>query len=80
MENTTIPLVTLTWLQQLQVHFYQQPTISPSIDWNDNGRYCNAQQQNAVKKGVNNIHMSKATATSLRNITYFDDIKPNKKN
>jgi hypothetical protein len=79
MENTTIPLVTLTWLQQLQVHFYQQPTISPSIDWNDNGRYCNAQQQNAVKKGVNNIHMLKAAATSLRKITSFDDIKPSKK-
>ena len=33
----------------------------------------------AVRKGVSNIHMSKAAATSLRKITYFDDIKPNKK-
>ena len=54
-------------------------TTSPSIDWNDNGRYCNAQQKNVVKKGVNNIHMSTAAATSLRKITSFDDIKPNKK-
>ena len=80
MEHTTIPLVILTWLRQLQEHFYRQPIKSPSSDWNDNGRYCNAQQKLAVKKGVNNIHMSKATATSLRNITSFYDIIPNKKN
>ena len=78
MENTTIPLVILTWLRQLEEHFYRQPTKSPSIDWNDNGRYCNTQQKNAVKKGVNNIHMSKAAATSLCEITSFDHIKPNK--
>ena len=78
MEHTTIPLVILTWLQQLQEHFYRQPTISPSSDWNDNRRYCNAQQKLAVKKGVNNIHISKATATSLHNITSFDDIKKKK--
>jgi hypothetical protein len=80
MENTTIPLVILMWLRQLEEHFYRQPTKSPSIDWNDNGRYCNAQQKLAVKKGVNNIYMSKATATSLRKINSFQDIKPNKNN
>ena len=69
----------LTWLRQLQEHFYQQPTISPSINWNDNGRYCNAQQKLAVRKGVNSIHMSKAAATSLHKVTSFDNIKPNKK-
>ena len=79
MEHTTIPLVILTWLRQLQEHFYRQPIKSPSSDWNDNGKYCNAQQKLAVKKGVNNIHMSKATATSLHNITSFYDIIPNKK-
>jgi hypothetical protein len=42
MKNTTTPLVILTWLQQLEEHFYQQPTKSKIIDWNDNGRYCNA--------------------------------------
>ncbi len=68
------------WLRQLEEHFYRQPTKSPSIDWNDNGRYCNAQQKLAVKKGVNNIYMSKATATSLRKINSFQDIKPNKNN
>ena len=79
MEHATVPLVILTWLRQLQEHVYRQPIKSPSSDWNDNGIYCNTQQKLAVKKGVNNIHMSKATATSLRNITSFDDIKPNKK-
>jgi len=67
------------WLRQLEEHVYQQTTISPSIDWNDNGRYCNTQQKLAVRKGVNKIQMSKAAATSLRKIPSFDDIKPNKK-
>ena len=79
MENPTIPLVLLTWLRQLEEHFYQQPTLSPSNDWSDNGRYCNAQQKLSVKKGVNNIYMSKAAGTLLRKITSFDGIKPNKK-
>ncbi len=79
MENSTIPLVLLTWLQQLEEHFYRQPTISPSIDWNDNGRYCNAHQKLAVRKGVNNIHTPKAAATSLSKITSFDNIRPNTK-
>jgi hypothetical protein len=40
-----IPLFrwSLMWLRQLQEHFYRQPIKSPSSDWNDNGRYCNAQ-------------------------------------
>ena len=79
MENPTIPLVLLTWLRQLEEHFCKQPTICPSIKWNDNGRYCIAHQKLAVRKGVNNIHMSKAAPTSLRKITSFDDIRPNTK-
>ena len=78
MENTTIPLVILTWLRQLQEHFYLQPTLSNSNDWSDNGRYCNATQKLAVKKGVNNIYMAKANSKPLRKMTCFDDIKPNK--
>ena len=35
--NTTIPLVILTWLRQLQEHFFEQPENSPHIDWNDSG-------------------------------------------
>ena len=37
MANTTIPLVILTWLRQLQEHFFEQPENSPHIDWNDSG-------------------------------------------
>ena len=79
MKNTTIPLVILTWLRQLEDHFYQQSPKSKSIDWNDKGRYCNAQQKFAVKKEVNNIYMSKATETKLHKITSFEEISPNKK-
>ncbi len=35
MGNTTIPLVILTWLRQLQEHFFEQAEIKESIDWND---------------------------------------------
>jgi hypothetical protein len=79
MENTTIPLVILTWLRQLQEHFYLQPTLNKSNDWSDHGRYCNATQKLAVKKGVNNIYMAKAAGGQLHKMTSFDDIKPNNK-
>lgn len=69
MESTTIPLVILTWLRQLQEHFYRQPTLSKSNDWSDHGRYCNATQKLAVKKSVNNIYMAKALLTTSNQIT-----------
>ena len=56
MENATIPLVILTWLQQLQEHFYLQPTLNKSNDWSDHGRYCNATQKLAVKKRQQHLH------------------------
>ena len=79
MESTTIPLVILTWLRQLQEHFYRQPTLSKRNDWSDHGRYCNAKQPLAVKKGVNNIYMATAAGGPLHKITSFDDVKPNNK-
>jgi hypothetical protein len=79
MESTTIPLVILTWLRQLQEHFYRQPTLSKSNDWSDHGRYCNARSPLAVKKGVNNIYMATAAGGPLHKMTSFDDVKPNNK-
>jgi len=80
MSNTTLALVIMTWLRQLQEHFYEQAEIKPSIDWNDLGRYCNVPYRYAVEKGVSNVHMAKANSTTAAQIETFDNIKPNKKN
>jgi hypothetical protein len=79
MNNTTIPLVILTWLRQLQEHFFEQSELKESIDWNDFGRYCNVPVKFAVSKGVNNVHMSKANTANAVKIETFESIKPNKK-
>ena len=79
MANTTIPLVILTWLCQLQEHFFEQPENSPHIDWNDSGRYCNVPVKFVVSKGVNHVHMSMANNKNALKIESFDNIKPNKK-
>jgi hypothetical protein len=79
MSNTTILLVILTWLRQLQEHFFEQSEIKEPIDWNDFGRFCNVPVKFAVTKGVNNVHMSKANTANAVKIKSFDSIKPNKK-
>jgi hypothetical protein len=79
MSNTTIPLVILTWLRQLQGYFFKQSEMKESIDWNDYGRYCNVPSKFAVPKGVYNIHMSKANSTDAEKIDSIDSIAPNKK-
>jgi hypothetical protein len=79
MANTTIPLVILTWLRQLQEHFFKQPENNPQINWNDSGRYCNVPVKFAVSKGVNYVHMTKTNNKNAFKIESFDSIKPNKK-
>ena len=79
MANATLPLVILTWLCQLQEHFFEQPENNPLIDWNDVGRYCNVPQKFAVKQGVNDVYMAKANNKNPVKIESFDDIKPNNK-
>lgn len=79
MANATLPLVILTWLRQLQEHFFEQPENNPHIDWNDLGRYCNVPQKFAVKQGVNDVYMAKANNKNPVKIESFDDIKPNNK-
>ena len=68
MSNTTIPLVILTWLKQLQEYFFKQSEMKESIDWNDYGQYCNVPSKYAVPKGVYNIHMSKANSTNAEKL------------
>ena len=80
MANTTIPLVILTWLRQLQEHFFEQPENKSQIDWNDSGQYCNVPVKFAVSKSVNHVHMSKANNKNASKIESFDSIKQDKKN
>ena len=79
MSNTTIPLVILTWLRQLQEYFFDQSEMKETIDWNDYGRYCNVPLRYAVNKGISNIHMSKANSTDPEKIDSIDCVAPNKK-
>ena len=79
MSNTTIPLVILTWLRQLQEYFFNQPEMRESIDWNEYGQYCNVSSKYAVSKGVYNIHMATATSADGEKIDSIDCVKPNKK-
>ena len=79
MPHVTIPLVVLTWLRQLQEHFYSLASNNEGLDWNDNRRYVNAPIRLAVKGGVNNIYVRKANNKGgFYKISTFDDLKPNR--
>ena len=79
MDNTTIPLVILTWLRQLLEHVFKLPDHSSQADWSDLGRYYAQPTSKAVKKGVNHVHMTNATSTVVHNMKSFGNIKPKKK-
>jgi len=79
MSNTIIPLVILTWLRQLQEHFFKLSDISSQADWSDLGRYFAQPQSKQVSKGVNHVHLSSATTQVVNRMKSFDDIKPKKK-
>ena len=80
MRNVTIPLVILTWLQQLQEHCYSLAPTNDGLNWNDKGRYCNAPKRLEVKGHVNNMFMQLANnkGGDFYKITLFGDLKPNK--
>jgi hypothetical protein len=79
MANTTIPLVILTWLRQLQEHVFKLPDHSSQADWSDLGRYFTQPLNKAVSKGVNHVHLSNATSPVVHRMKSFDNIKPKKK-
>ena len=79
MDNTTIPLVILTWLRQLQEHVFKLPGSSSQADWSDLGRYFAQPPSKSVSKGVNHVHLSNANSPGVHKMKSFDDIKPKKK-
>ncbi len=81
MTNTTLPLVVLTWLRQLEECFYKIDDINESEDWNAHGKYCLVIAWNVSKEfPLDNIHMVKANSTAVTKITSVQWIKPNIKN
>ncbi len=81
MTNTTLPLVMLTWLRQLEKYFYKIDDTNDGGDWNTHGKYCPVRAQNVTKEfPLENIHMSKANNTVVTKITSVEWIEPNSKN
>ena len=78
MSNTIIPLVILTWLRQLQEHFFKLSDISSQADWSDLGRYFAQPQSKQVSKGMNHVHLTSVTKVVHR-MKSFHDIEPKKK-
>ncbi len=80
MPNTILPLVVLTWLRQLQEHFYKIGDNIESGDWNVHGKYCAIRAKNVSKDfPLYNVHMMKANSTSLVKVDSVTYIKPNGK-
>jgi hypothetical protein len=80
MPNTILPLVVLTWLRQLQEHFYKIGDNKESGDWNVHGKYCAVRAKNVSKDfPLDNVHMMKANSTSLVKVDSVTYIKPNGK-
>ncbi len=80
MPNTILPLVILTWLCQLQEHFYEIGNNKESGDWNVHRKYCAVRAKNVSKDfPLDNVHMTKANSTSLVKADSVTYIKPNGK-
>ncbi len=75
--NTILPLVVITWLLQLQEHFYEIGDNKESGDWNVHGKYCAIRAKNVAKDfPLDNMHMTKANSTSLVKVNSVTYIKP----
>jgi hypothetical protein len=81
MTNTTLPLVVLTWLCQLQEYFYKISDTNESGDWNSHRKYCPVKTKYVSKDfPLENIHMSKANDKAVTTIRSVEWIKPDSKN
>ncbi len=81
MTNTTLPLVVLTWLCQLQEYFYKISDTNERRDWNSHGKYCPVKTKYVSKDfHLENIHMSKANDKAVTKIRFVEWIKLDSKN
>ena len=73
-------LVVLTWLRQLQQHFFNQNETDIKRDWHKKfGRYCATSNANKNKL-LGYIHMSKATSKKPIPVKSFNWFVPSKRN
>jgi hypothetical protein len=80
MINTTLPLVMLMWLHQLEEYFYKIGDTNENRDWNAHGKYCPVKARSVTKDfPLENIHMSKANNTTVEKNTPVSWIKPDNK-
>jgi hypothetical protein len=81
MPNTTLPLVVLRWLCQIEEYFYKIGDTNESGDWYAHRKYYPAKARNVSKEfPLDNIHMIKANSTAVTKITSVQWIKPDIKN
>jgi hypothetical protein len=78
--NTTLALVVLMWLRQLQEYFYKIGDANENGDWNVHGKYCPIKAKH-VSRGfpLDNMYMIKANSTAVTKITSVQWITPNNK-
>ncbi len=49
MTNTTLQLVMLTWLRQLEKYFYKIGDTNENGDWNAHGKYCPVEARSVAR-------------------------------
>ncbi len=80
MTNTTLALVVLTWLHQVQEYFYEIGDTNENGDWNVHGKYCPVQSKHVSREfPLDNMYMIKANSTAVTKITSVQWITPNNK-
>jgi hypothetical protein len=81
MINTTLALVVLTWLCQLQEYFYKTGDANENGDWNVHGTYCLIKAKHTSREFLlDNMYMIKANRTAVTKVTSVQWITPDNKN
>ena len=73
-------MVILTWLGQLQEHFYKIVDTNENRDWNEHGKYCPVKASRVEKElPLDNMHMIRENNETVTKTTSLDMIKPDNK-
>jgi hypothetical protein len=81
MTNTTLALVVLTWLRQLQEYLYKIGDANENEDWNVHGKYCPVKAKHVSREfPLDNMYMIKANSIAVNKITSVQLITPDNKN
>jgi hypothetical protein len=81
MTNTTLALVVLKWLRQLQEYFYKIGNANENGDWNVHKKYCPFKAKHVSREfSLDNMYMIKANSTAVTKITSVQWITSDNKN